>query len=65
METVPEKSMTYLMDEYIKQMSTKEKRAYEIAKSHLQTSFDLEKSIVSRTYIYVFNFNLNFFKYFL
>mgnify|MGYP003348735707 FL=1 len=37
METVPEKSIVELMDEYIKQMSAKEKRAYEIAKSHLQT----------------------------
>ncbi len=37
--------MTDLMNEYVKQMSEKERRAYEIAKSHLQTSFDLEKSI--------------------
>ena len=33
------------VQEYINQLSPKEKKAYEIAKSHLQTSFDLEQSI--------------------
>ena len=36
---------------YVEQMTKKEKRAYEIAKSHLQTSFDLEKSIGYKKFI--------------
>lgn len=37
--------------EYIQQLSPKEKKAYEIAKSHLQSSFDLEKSIGFKNYM--------------
>ena len=33
------------MEKYLSQLSNKERRAYQIASSHLQTSFDLEKSI--------------------
>ena len=33
------------MSDYIKQLSESEKKALEIAKDHLQTSFSLEKSI--------------------
>lgn len=35
----------HLQKEYLKQFTKKEKKAYEIAKSHLGMSFDLEKSI--------------------
>ena len=34
-----------LYDEYLGQLSEKEKLAYEIAKSHLKSSFSLERSI--------------------
>ncbi len=34
-----------LHDEYLAQLSEKEKLAYEIAKSHLKSSFSLERSI--------------------
>jgi hypothetical protein len=37
--------------EYVKQLSPKEKKAYEIAKSHLLSSFDLEKSIGFKQYM--------------
>jgi hypothetical protein len=40
-----EKSLTQTLAElYVQQMSAKEKQAYEIAKSHLGCTFDLEKS---------------------
>lgn len=39
------------LKEYIHQLSLKEKKAYEIAKSHLQSSFDLEKSIGFKQYM--------------
>ena len=41
MDPQPQES---LLEEYIKQMTEKEYKAYEIAKSHLGTSFDLKKS---------------------
>jgi hypothetical protein len=31
--------------QYIEQMDEKERQAYEIAKSHLQSSFDIRKSL--------------------
>jgi hypothetical protein len=34
-----------LQEEYLKTLTEKEKKGYEIAKSHLGMSFDLEKSI--------------------
>ena len=34
-----------LVDLYLKSLTAKEYRAYEIAKSHLGMSFDLEKSV--------------------
>lgn len=33
-----------LLEEYLKSLTEKEYKAYEIAKSHLGTSFDLKKS---------------------
>lgn len=37
--------MTNLLEQYVNQLSEKERQAYEIAKSHLGTSFQLEKSV--------------------
>ena len=37
--------MVSLLDEYVKTLTEKEKKAYEIAKSYLGSSFHLEKSI--------------------
>lgn len=34
-----------LLEQYVNQLSEKERQAYEIAKSHLGTSFQLEKSV--------------------
>ena len=34
-----------LVEEYIAQMKPEEKKAYEIAKQNLESSFDIEKSI--------------------
>ena len=36
--------MDPLLEKYIESLSSKEKKAYLIAKDHLATSFDLEKS---------------------
>lgn len=36
---------TDLVNQYISSLSSNEKKAYEIAKSHLESSFDIEKSI--------------------
>ena len=36
---------TDLVKQYISSLSSNEKKAYEIAKSHLESSFDIEKSI--------------------
>ena len=36
---------TVLIEQYIKSLSEKEYQAYMIAKSHLGSSFDLEKSV--------------------
>ena len=33
------------MEEYIKNFNEKEKKAYEIAKNHLKSSFNIEKSV--------------------
>ena len=37
-------SQPQFLDEYLKSLTEKEYKAYEIAKSHLGTSFDLKKS---------------------
>lgn len=37
-------TMTPLEEEYLKTLSEKERKAYEIAKDHLGSSFDLVKS---------------------
>tara|TARA_B100000795_G_C22546147_1_gene340681 strand:+ start:84 stop:230 length:147 start_codon:yes stop_codon:yes gene_type:complete len=37
--------------EYLKSLNGKEKKAYEIAKSFLQSSFDLKKSIGFKAFI--------------
>ena len=34
-----------MQEAYLKSLSEKERKGYEIAKSHLEMSFDLEKSI--------------------
>ena len=36
---------TDIVKQYISTLSPNEKKAYEIAKSHLESSFDIEKSI--------------------
>ncbi len=38
-------SLEYALQRYIENMDEKTRVAYEIAKNHLETSFDLEKSI--------------------
>ena len=38
-------SNTDLVEQYITSLSPNEKKAYDIAKSHLESSFDVEKSI--------------------
>ena len=38
-------NLEQMQSEYVKSFNEKEKKAYEIAKSHLGMSFDLEKSI--------------------
>ena len=40
-----------LLDEYIKQLSEKEQKAYQIAKEYLESSFSLEKSIGFKEWI--------------
>ena len=35
---------TFLLEKYLKTLTPKEKKAYDIAKSHLGCSFDLSKS---------------------
>jgi len=37
-------SMEKKMEDYLATLSPKERKGYEIARSHLETSFDLEKS---------------------
>jgi hypothetical protein len=46
MESISSKNQTEqeLMEQYIKTFSKKELQSYEIAKNHLGTSFQLEKS---------------------
>jgi len=34
-----------IVEQYISSLSPNEKKAYDIAKSHLESSFDIEKSI--------------------
>jgi hypothetical protein len=43
MEEIKEKEELHML--YISQMSIQERKAYEIAKEHLETSFNIEKSI--------------------
>ena len=40
-----EKNKKLLIQEYLEQLSDKEKQAYDIAKTHLKTSFNVERSI--------------------
>ena len=44
-QTISTNSSNSLLEQYIEQLSEKERHAYEIAKSHLGTSFQLEKSV--------------------
>lgn len=45
MSSTTTKQTQSLLDSYIKQLNDKEKVAYKIAKEHLGSSFNLEKSI--------------------
>lgn len=46
METTNEKmTLVTLMEEYLQTLSEKEMKSYEIAKEHLGSSFQLEKSV--------------------
>ena len=40
-----------IFKDYIKNMTKEEKQAYDIAKSHLESSFDVEKSIGVLNYL--------------
>ena len=42
-QNIPTKEELHML--YISQMSVQERKAYEIAKEHLETSFNIEKSI--------------------
>ena len=42
-QKIPTKEELHML--YISQMSIQERKAYEIAKEHLETSFNIEKSI--------------------
>ncbi len=46
-----EKKKESLIKDYLKNMSKEEKQAYDIAKSHLESSFDIEKSIGFLNYL--------------
>jgi DNA integrity scanning protein DisA with diadenylate cyclase activity len=46
-----DKKKELLIKDYIKNMSKEEKQAYDIAKSHLESSFDVEKSIGFLNYL--------------
>jgi hypothetical protein len=39
------KDLSILLEEYVKTLSEKELKSYEIAKDHLGSSFQLEKSV--------------------
>lgn len=41
----PNPTIQQLVEQYLNQLNEKERHAYEIAKSHLGTSFQLEKSV--------------------
>jgi len=42
---MPAKKVEALIEKYIESLEPHEKQAYEIAKNHLESSFDVEKSI--------------------
>lgn len=44
-DTESQEEYSELMKKYIENMDDKERLAFEIAKDHLESSFDLEKSI--------------------
>ena len=46
-----EKKKESLIKDYLKNMSKEEKQAYDIAKSHLESSFDIDKSIGFLNYL--------------
>ena len=46
-----DKKREALVKAYLKNMSKEERQAYDIAKSHLESSFDIEKSIGFLNYI--------------
>jgi hypothetical protein len=45
MEDYQKKKDIELINQYLKNLSSKEKKGYEIAKSHLGMSFQIEKSL--------------------
>jgi DNA integrity scanning protein DisA with diadenylate cyclase activity len=51
MPTSNDKKRESIIKDYIKNMSKEEKQAYDIAKSHLESSFDVEKSIGFLNYL--------------
>ena len=51
MPTSRDKKKEFIIKDYIKNMSNEEKLAYDIAKSHLESSFDVEKSIGFLNYL--------------
>ena len=46
-----DKKKEAIIKDYIKNMTKEEKQAYDIAKSHLESSFDIEKSIGFLNYL--------------
>jgi hypothetical protein len=44
-QQLSEANQLRLIDKYLQQMTSIEKKTYEIAKEHLESSFSLEKSI--------------------
>ena len=48
---LPKKTIKSLITEYIDKMDDKTRQTYEIAKEHLESSFDITKSIGFKQYI--------------
>ena len=46
-----DKKKETIIKDYLKNMTNEEKQAYDIAKSHLESSFDVEKSIGFLNYL--------------
>ncbi len=48
---LPKKTIKSLITEYIDKMDDKTRQTYEIAKEHLESSFDITKSIGFKQYL--------------